>query len=107
VKANEYVSAVEREQIKALRVPGNVTREYWRFVDGDPGKPRIEILWASVPWLRQRRTDRVGSGAPAVGLRGVRTNLVTTRWGYGKPTFTGGWLFIACADAMEPAVFDN
>jgi Holliday junction resolvase len=44
VKSNEYLSAVEREQLKALPVPANVTREYWRFVDGQPGKPRIEIL---------------------------------------------------------------
>jgi hypothetical protein len=44
VKANEYLSAVERESIKALPMPANVTREYWRFVDGEPGKPRIEIL---------------------------------------------------------------
>jgi hypothetical protein len=43
VKANEYLSAVEREQLRALRVPANVTREYWRFVDGQPGNPRIEI----------------------------------------------------------------
>lgn len=44
VKANEYLSAEERGQLKALPVPVNVTREYWRFVDGQPGKPRIEIL---------------------------------------------------------------
>jgi hypothetical protein len=44
VKASEYLSAVERESIKALPMPANVTREYWRFVDGEPGKPRIEIL---------------------------------------------------------------
>ena len=44
VKANEYLSATEREQLKALPVPVNVTREYWRFVDGEPRKPRIEVL---------------------------------------------------------------
>jgi Holliday junction resolvase len=27
------LSAVEREQIQALAVPANVTREYWRFPD--------------------------------------------------------------------------
>jgi hypothetical protein len=35
VKANEYLSAIEREQLKALPVAVNVTRECWRFVDGD------------------------------------------------------------------------
>jgi hypothetical protein len=44
VKANEYLSALEREQLKALPVPTNVTRGYWRFVDGQSGNPRIEIL---------------------------------------------------------------
>ena len=44
VKANEYLSAVERESIKALPMPANITREYWRFVDGEPRTPRIEIL---------------------------------------------------------------
>jgi Holliday junction resolvase len=44
VKANEYLSAVERAQIQDLAVPPNVTREYWRFVDGSPAKPRIELL---------------------------------------------------------------
>ena len=44
VKANEYLSGVERESIKALPMPANVTREYWRFVDGEPRTPRIEIL---------------------------------------------------------------
>ena len=44
VKANEYLSAIERDQLKAFPVPENVTREYWRFVDGHPEKPRIEIL---------------------------------------------------------------
>jgi hypothetical protein len=43
VKANECLSAVEREQLKAP-VPANVTRGYWRFVDSQPGNPRIEIL---------------------------------------------------------------
>lgn len=34
VKAGtKYLSAVEREQIAVLRVPANVTREYWRFPD--------------------------------------------------------------------------
>lgn len=27
------LSAIEREQIQALEVPSNVTREYWRFPD--------------------------------------------------------------------------
>jgi Holliday junction resolvase len=44
VKANEYLSGVEREQIRSLSVPGNVTREYWRFVDGRPNEPLIERL---------------------------------------------------------------
>ena len=44
VKVNEYLSAVEREQLKALPVPANVSRECWRFVDGQPRQPRIEIL---------------------------------------------------------------
>ena len=43
-KQNESLSGCEREQLKALPVPANVRREYWRFVDGEPGKPRIEIL---------------------------------------------------------------
>ena len=34
VKAGgEYLSGVEREQIRALIVPANVTRECWRFPD--------------------------------------------------------------------------
>jgi len=34
VKAGtKYLSAVEREQITALAVPANVTRECWRFPD--------------------------------------------------------------------------
>ena len=44
VKANEYLSALEREQIQALTVPSNVTREYWRFVDGRPREPIIVRL---------------------------------------------------------------
>jgi hypothetical protein len=34
------LSGVERESIKALPMPASVTREYWRFVDGEPDKPR-------------------------------------------------------------------
>lgn len=41
VKANKYL---EREQLKALAVPVNVTLECWRLLDGEPGTPRIELL---------------------------------------------------------------
>jgi hypothetical protein len=37
-----YLSGVEREQIAALSVPANVSRECWRFVDGRPRDPIIE-----------------------------------------------------------------
>jgi hypothetical protein len=35
VKANEYLSAIEREQIRSLPVPTNVSRECWQFIDGN------------------------------------------------------------------------
>jgi hypothetical protein len=44
VKVNKYLSAVERDQLKALAMPMNVSGEFWRFVDGQPRQPRIEIL---------------------------------------------------------------
>ena len=44
VKANEYLSAIEREQIRSLPVPANVSSEYWRFIDGKPSAPPIERL---------------------------------------------------------------
>jgi hypothetical protein len=44
VKVNEYLSALEREQMLGPRLPPNVTRQYRRFVDGQPRTPRIEVL---------------------------------------------------------------
>ncbi len=44
VKAGgEYLSGIEREQITALTMPANVTRECWRFPDGCRA-PLIERL---------------------------------------------------------------
>jgi hypothetical protein len=44
VKAGtKYLSAVEREQIAALAVPANVSRECWRFPDRCR-QPTIERL---------------------------------------------------------------
>lgn len=44
VKSGEArLSRQERIAILAVRVPGNVTREYWRYPDYAPG-PTIEVL---------------------------------------------------------------
>jgi hypothetical protein len=59
VKAGtKYLSAVEREQIAALAVPANVSRECWRFPDRC-ALPTIEVFGlarSSVP-VRPRDAD--------------------------------------------------
>ena len=38
------LSGTEREQIRLLPVPANVSREYWRFVDYSRTGPLIEVI---------------------------------------------------------------